>query len=213
MVRLDLQFFGGRGSSSESWSGGGGGNVNIISTTSLISERETKQREVDEVLSVFNDVYEQYGTVPNDVQIATIGDNSVLAYYDGSDNLAVNVAYFDSAKMSTAYEMSVKSGFHPSNGSKTAMEAVVAHEIGHTLTARAAGGFGGLDSFAEKVVSEAAKSKGYRSSASFAKTISGYAKTSAAEAVAEAFSDVYCNGNKAKSASRAIVSALNGYIK
>ena len=212
MIKIDLQFFGGRGSSSESWGGGGGGDPGIISTSSLISERERKQREVDEVLSVFNDVYDEYGTVVDDVQIASMKDNGVLAYYDSGNNLAVNTTYFDSNKMSAAYADTVKSGFHPSNGNKTAMEAVVAHEVGHALTAKAAGGYGNLDSFAESVVSTAAKSKNYRSSASFAKTISGYAKTSAAEAVAEAFSDVYCNGNKAKSASKAIVDTLKGYI-
>ena len=213
MIRIDLQFFGGRGSSSESWGGGGGADPEVISTTSLISERERKQQEVDQVLSVFNDVMEEYGTLPYDVQIATMKNGGVLAYYDSADNLAINSSYFNSNKMAAAYEQTVKSGFHPSNGNKTAMEAVVAHEVGHTLTARAAGGFQNLDSVAETIVGNAAASKNYRSSASFAKTISGYAKTSAAEAVAEAFSDVYCNGGKAKSASKAIVDELNKYFK
>lgn len=192
-----------------------GGSVNIISTTSLISERERQQREVDEVLSVFSDLYDRYGTVPYDVQIATLSarDAGVMAYYDSDDNLAVNVSYFDSEGMARAYAETVKSGFHPNNGNKTAMQAVVAHELGHTMTARAAGGFDNLDAFARKVVTEAAHSRRYKNPINFAKTISGYAKTNPAEAIAEAFADVYCNGSNAKSASTAIVDTMNKYLK
>lgn len=191
----------------------GGADLGLMSTTSLISERETKQREVDEVLSVFMDVQNEYGTVPYDVQIATMKNGGVLAYYDSNDNLAVNASYFNSKKMTTAYDESVAQGYHPGRGDKTAMQAVVAHELGHTLTARAAGGFGNLDSFADKVLTKAAQSRGAKNPAGWAKRISGYAQTSPAEAIAEAWADVYCNGSKAHTASRAIVNTLNGYLK
>lgn len=199
--------------SNATWSGNPGGNPDIISTTSLISERERKQREVDETLTTLRDVYEEYGVVVEGVQLATMTNDLVLAYYDADDNLAVNSSFFDSNKMAKAYEVAVKKGYHPSNGNKTAMQAVVSHELGHTLTARAAGGFGNLDAFSNKVVTEAARSQRYKNPASFASKISGYAKSSPAEAIAEAYSDVYCNGNKANSSSRAIVNTLNKYLK
>lgn len=204
---------GSRGASSGAKWEGGGPEVNVVSTTSLISERERKQKEVDETLTVLRDIYDEYGVAVSDVQIATLTNDLAMAYYDADDNLAVNANFFDSQKMSTAYDVAVKTGFHPSNGNKTAMQAVVAHELGHTLTARAAGGFEKLDSFSTKVVSEAAQSKGFKNSAAFAKKISGYAVHSPAEAIAEAYSDVYCNGSKAHSSSRAIVDTLNKYLK
>lgn len=46
-----------------------------------------------------------------------------------------------------------------------------------------------------------------------ASKISGYATHSNAEAVAEAIADVYCNGKKAKSESKAIVNVMNKYLK
>lgn len=42
--------------------------------------------------------------------------------------------------------------------------------------------------------------------------ISEYATVSNAEAIAEAFTDVYCNGNKAKSESKAIMSVIDSYF-
>ena len=46
-----------------------------------------------------------------------------------------------------------------------------------------------------------------------AKNISGYAGHSNAECIAEAVSDVYCNGRKASAESRAIVKELNTILK
>ena len=46
-----------------------------------------------------------------------------------------------------------------------------------------------------------------------AKKISTYATHSNAEAIAEAFSDVYCNGKKAHKESQAIVNVINSYLK
>lgn len=205
---------GSRGASSGGkWTGGSTGSLDVQSTTSLISERERKQREVDEVLTVFKDADDKYGLGPYDVLVATMSNDQVLAYYDSNDNLAVNSTYFNSDKMEKVYASGVKSGFHPSNGNKTALQAVVAHEMGHTLTAKAAGGFEKIKSFSSKVVSEAARSIGAKSPSEFAKKISGYAGLSPAEAIAEAYSDVYCNGSKAHSSSRAIVNTLNKYIK
>ena len=100
MIDLDLQFFGGRGASSAGGTSGGatGGlsESDIVSRTSLISERESNQVLVDETMDVFKDVFEEYGTIVDDIQIATLKGKGMtaLAFYDGS-NIAVNKAYFN----------------------------------------------------------------------------------------------------------------------
>lgn len=220
MIKINLQFFGGRGASS---SGGGGtttgGNISIANTKSLISEREGQQALVDETLSVFNDVYDEYGIQVNDIQIAELGKGSnTMAYYDFEDNIAINEKYFNSKTMNQAYAESVKSGFHPSNGNKTPMQAVVAHELGHALTERAGAkmgqsGFGNIDKTSNRIVREASKSAGYKSVKQFRSKISGYGSKNNAEAIAEAFSDVFCNGKKAGKESTAIVNTMNKYLK
>lgn len=215
---IDLQFFGGRGASSSGGGGGTGGidGANIVSTTSLISQREGKRQEVDETLKVLKDIQDQYGVNVEDVQIATLKGKGAraMAYYDSEGNLAVNKSYFNSEKMNTAYDRTVDSGFHPSRGNKSAMEAVVAHEMGHRLTDIAGGGnWSNLDGTANKIVQTASKKAGYKDTKSFVSKISGYAKQNHAEAVAEAFADVYCNGRKASKESRAIVTELNKYFR
>ena len=216
MLKLDLQFFGGRGASS----GGGGGGVtgikesDILETTSLVSQRETQRELVDDTLAVFQDFYDEYGTQLEDIELATLKPGaSALAYYSHDGVIAVNQSYFDNAKMGTAYADCVASGFHPSNGNKTALQAVVAHEIGHKLTADVATklGHSDLHSAARTIVAEATKRSG--SKKSLASSISGYAKKNHAETIAEAVSDVYCNGSKASKASRAIVDVVNRYLK
>lgn len=204
---------GGRGASS---SGGATGGIDLINatTTSLISAREGKRTEVDDTLRVLRDIQDMYGVDVEDVQLATIKGKGarVMAYYDSAGNLAVNQAYFNSERMQRAYDGCVDNGFHPSRGDKTAMEAVVAHEMGHRLNDVAAGGWGNLDATADKIVAAAAKRLGYRGKKGLASQISGYAQKSNAEAVAEAFADVYCNGGKASRESRAIVAELNKYF-
>lgn len=220
MVRLNLQFFGGRGAGSSSgrMKGGGIGAADIVSTTSLVSEREGNQALVDETLAVFKDVYDEYGAQVTDIQIAELKPGaSTMAYYDGDGNIAFNKAYFDSAKMDKAYAACVKSGYHPSNGKKTAMQAVAAHELGHKLTADVSVKLGmgslGLDSAATKIVTEARSATRHRGVVQMASKISKYATSSNAEAVAEAFADVFCNGKKARKESKAIVDVLNKYVK
>ncbi len=217
MVRIKLQFFGGRGASGTGREGGGGGvnPADIISTTSLISMRETKQREVDEALSAFKSVNEKYGYVINDIEVATLKPKAsgVMAYYDGS-NVAVNETYFNSAAMEKAYAESVKSNWHPSKGKKSAMEAVAAHELGHALTDAAGSKMGvfGIDNISTRIVKEARKNTKHRGVVQMARGVSRYATSSNAEAVAEAFADVYCNGAKAAAESKAIVNVLNSYL-
>lgn len=220
MIKINLQFFGGRGASSGG--GGGTGGVSggdIVDTRSLVSERENQQVLVDETLSVFNDVFNEYGTIVEDIQLATMAPgSSALAYYDAADNIAINEKYFNSKTMDAAYAACVQSGYHPSNGNKTALQAVVAHELGHKLTEQVGAklgqaGFGNIDKTSRTIVSKASKAAGHKSTATFSSKISGYAKSSNAECIAEAFSDVFCNGTKAKKESRAVVDVINSYLK
>ena len=98
------------------------------------------------------------------------------------------------------------------------MAAVVAHEFGHAATDAVAtklgySGLNKLDRAANVICEEARKQTRHRGVVKMAAKISGYATTSNAEAVAEAFCDVYCNGKKAKKESRAIVNIANSYLK
>lgn len=212
---------GGRGAESGGRYGGGGGvgDDAILDTTSLVSEREREKAAVDETLAVFSDFYDEYGFVASDIQLALLKPGvNAMAYYDSNGNIAFNKAYFNQAKIAAAYERCVKDGFHPSSGNKTAMQAVMAHEIGHGLTQSVAEkmsqyGAPGLDAAATRIVTEARKSTGHRGVVKMASKISTYATSSNAEAVAEAVCDVYCNGKGAKRESHAIVKVINKYLK
>lgn len=207
---------GGRGAgSSISRYGGSVGNLNIVSTTSLISAREEQPQLVDQTLGTFRDFHNEYGTIIGDIELATISGEGAktMAYYDGQ-NIAVNKAYFNQ-NMANAYKACVESGFHPSNGKKTALQAVVAHEIGHQLTDAVGAKIGSssIDASADRIVNEARKNTSHRGVVQLASKISTYATHSNAEAIAEAVADVYCNGRKAKKESHAIVNVMNKYLK
>ena len=214
MLKLNIQFFGGRGAGASRYKGGGGGHA--IETRDMISERGKHGGMVDETLETFADFADEYGTQVEQIQLAKMdaAGASTLAYYDAGGNIAFNEAYFNSAKINKAYADCVKQGFHPSNGKKTAAQAIAAHELGHKLTADAAvkmgmNGFGSLDGAATKIVKEARTQTKHRGVVQMSSKISKYATASNAEAIAEAVSDVYCNGKKARAESRAIVNVLN----
>ena len=88
--------------------------------------------------------------------------------------------------------------------------------MGHRLTEIAGinAGYGrwALNQVSFEICKEAARRLGRSSVARMCDEISGYAKDSWAEAVAEAFSDVYCNRNSARAASGMIVNVLNSYF-
>ena len=70
----------------------------------------------------------------------------------------------------------------------------------------------GVDEAARRICEEARKKTKHRGVVQMAKAISGYATETNAEAIAEAYSDVYCNGKKATDESKAIVSTLEKYL-
>lgn len=197
----------------------GGGNVNpnnIVDERDMIVERGERTEIVDQVLTVSRDMLNDYPDAPLDqLLIATLkgsdGD-SVLGYYDGK-NIAINDKFFNEA-METAYVECVKAGFHPSNGNKTGLQAVAAHEFGHAVTDAVGRKIGrdDINSAATFIVNEARKSTKHRGVVQMANAISQYATASNAEAVAEAVCDVYCNGRNAKAESHAIVNVIKKYM-
>ncbi|MDY2677651.1 MAG: hypothetical protein SOV29_01825, partial [Oscillospiraceae bacterium] len=181
---------------------------------SFVSERHNYDISND-VLDVFKNVNEEYGYVIGDILVAKIkSKNKAMAYYDGT-NIGFNEAYASTKVLNKAYADCVKSGFHPSNGNKSPAEAVASHELGHALTDAVGKKMGGLDidRASDRIVKEAKKQTGHRGVVQMAKKISRYAAHSNAEAIAEAFSDVYCNGKKAHKESQAIVNVINSYLK
>lgn len=213
MLSMNLQFFGGRGSTSGGASGGMNAG-NIVSTQSLLSA-SGKQSEINSVLDAVKSVYDNYGVDLSDIQIATLDGKgkSTLAYYDSQGNLAINDTFFDSKSMNNAYDNSVKSGFHPPRGNKSGLEAVAAHELGHALTEEVGRRLGmgdwAVDKAANQIMKDAKARLGAKSTADVRGKVSGYAASNNAEGVAEAFADVHCNGKKAKRESREIVGALD----
>lgn len=213
---------GGRGSSS-----GGGGNLlgrqgqtgKVSNVRDMISERSKRQTETDDVLSVARRMTGLFGAdnAINQFQIAKVGGGT-MAYYDAGGNIALNEKYMDAAGMDSAYDAAVKSGFHPSRGNKSGIQAVASHEYGHALTDAVAtkmglGGFNGIEEASRRIVERARQKTSHRTNMSFAKKISGYAQYNFAECVAEAVSDWYCNGSKANKESRAIMAVLNHELR
>ena len=210
------------GDTRSSGSSGGRGRItgglsekDILGTTNLLIDTNLDEVTRLEVTRTLKDFQDEYGLSYNNTRIAKLkAGSNALAYYDG-DGIAINTKYLNSKTMNDAYQRCVESGFHPKSGSKTGMEAVVAHELGHALTdmAGAKMGIKGIDASSTAIVNEARKQTKHRGVVQMASNISGYAKTSNAEAIAEAVADVYCNGKKARSESRAIVDVMNRYIK
>lgn len=207
---------GGRGSSGASrYPGGGMLNPNdILSERDMIVERGDNTAMVDAVLTVSRDMLNDYPNASlNQLLLAEMKDGAnALGYYDGT-NIAINDKYFNGA-MEDAYKACVEQGFHPSNGNKTGLQAVTAHEFGHAITDAVGAKVGktNIDDAATFIVNEARKSTKHKGVVQMASKISQYATASNAEAVAEAVCDVYCNGRKAKSESHAIVNVIKKYL-
>jgi len=215
-MKVNLQLFGGRGQSGRDLGDGdnGGGNT-PVETYDLISQREEKQSEVDSVLEALRNVNDEYGYQVTQAEVAKMpaGSSAMAVYYD--DKVAISENYFKTEAMGKAYDRCVENGFHPSRGNKTAMEAVTAHELGHALTDKAVSKLKAkdLDDAARKIMDEATKNLKYKGSLAVAQKISGDAKDSNAECIAEAFADVYCNGKNANKESIEIKRVLDKYTK
>lgn len=215
----------GRGSSGSTSRYGGGGDLNPsdILSTELMTWSGTRASAEDDFFKTAETLYKEYGNdaVPQDFfQIAELkpgASRKVIAYYDGA-NVALNKKYMDSATLDSVYDKCIADGFHPGRGNKSGAEAVAAHELGHRLTDAVAQkmGIAGIDAnhaAATKIVNEARSSTGAKGVVQMAAKISRYATASNAEAVAEAVSDVFCNGSKATKESRAIVGVIDSYLK
>lgn len=177
----------GRGSSSF---GGGGGGMNpkdIKSVSDMISNRDDYPDAANAFLTVAKDMQDEYGDagIVEQLQFAEMkgkSKNSTMAYWDYNNNIAINTNYADAASMNAAYARSVADKFRPSNGNKTAMEAVAAHEYGHLLTGSLANRWGmqsmgspDLYGAANRIINESMMGSGFSSAQALAKSISGYA--------------------------------------
>ena len=221
MIKLNLQLFGGRGSGSGGGDGGDllgkQGNVGKVSgIRDMISERGQRQVETDDVLSVARRMTGLYGDegAIEQFQIANMSGGA-MAYYDSDGNIAMNERYMNSAGMDKAYDTAVKSGFHPSRGNKSGVQAVASHEYGHALADKVASRMGEKDlEKASRTIVERARAKtSNKTNMDFAKRISGYAQYNFAECVAEGVADWYCNGSSARKESRAIMSVINHELR
>jgi len=224
MVEYNLQFFGGRGAGGgESLGGGSEKPINIKSQTDVWSYRHQEGNEpfVDAINSGVRTIVDNFGDVMDVVESvysAELGGSDkaqTLGFYsvelDGTTSLSLNSNFTDIEKMNRVYDKSVSSGYHPSRGEKSGVEAVTLHEMGHALTESVGriNKLGDLDATAKVVVENAYKSaKGRGGTKAWAGKISGYAQESNAECIAEAVADVYCNGVKAHANSKAIVREL-----
>lgn len=214
---------GGRGSSGPSLGKGGGGKINIVSETDVWSYRHRKGNEpfVDAINTSVRTIEDDFPGVMEtvtSVNASTLSGSDkahTLGYYSPSDkSVSLNDNFTDIDKMNATYDHSVATGFHPPRGNKSGTEAVAFHEMGHALTDHIGKKMGAadIDDAAERIVNAAYKnSRGRGGTKAWAGKISGYAKESYAECVAEAVADWYCNGHNASSQSKSIMSELMKY--
>ena len=222
---LNIQYFGGRGASAggRTRQPGGGGNVTIINSTSLVSRRNEdggKERKiVDDVLETAQWYKDKYGGEAYDLQVAKLSDkdDDTLAFCDMASGVTMNQKYWNDDVMNQVFDIDVKNGNHPTRGKKTALQATMAHEMGHVMNHRLAE-FQKVDynKVANDIVEDSRKLiKTTRGVVQMAYKISNYASKNTKETIAEAYADYYCNGKKAKKESRAIVytmaKKLSGY--
>lgn len=212
---------GSRGSSSgESLGGGSGKPIKILEEMDVWSYRHNPNNQpfVDEMNTGVRSIQEDFPSVMQDVNYVSASKlggadaYGTLGYYSpDSKTVALNQNYTNVDKMNEVYGN--ERGWHPPRGDKTGTYAVATHEMGHALNDHIAKKMNmSLDASAKKIVDDAYKNSGGRNGTkAWAGKISGYAQDSNAECVAEAMADYYCNGSKARSASKAIFREMMKY--
>lgn len=179
----------------------------------LVSQRERKINEVDQTLTTLRDMANEYNITVDTYTTSDISDG-VLGFMLGDNTITLNNAYFNSDRMNKAMKECANSGFHPSLGDKSGIEAVVAHEFGHIINNTIADKMGlSMEKSAKVINEEARKISKDKGVIKMANKISRYATYSNAETIAEAICDCYCNGTKAKTQSKAIKSVIDKYLK
>lgn len=229
-MRLNLQFFGGRGAGKNRKSSHDG-DIKTSNELDVWAERDNPN-QTESALHIINAtkfMQDEYGVMENvnDVLVANMSKSNVMAFYDNADNVVVfNRAYTDAQKVKEAYDNCVANKFHPPLGGKDPIEAITVHELGHALAdrineARRAGGYTKNDVNSEVVINawrklypdKANTYHEYTDIPKAIKNISGYATKNYHETVAEAVADVFCNGGRAKKFSKAIVEELKETAK
>ena len=223
-MKTNLQFFGGRGAS------GIQSDTRRISVYKARSIWDTyhsnynkakSQESAELMVKMMADLQKDYGILNDAVSIfqyAQIGgkNTGILGFYSGDDKtINLNNAFLDVAYTNELISQR-KRGFHPPRSKKTGQEAIMSHEVGHALHyAIARANNVGVDDYAEAVVKLASRNIGIKAKGveTARGKISGYAKYNYKETIAEAVSDVYCNGNKANRLSKAITRVLKRDIK
>lgn len=170
---------------------GGGSFANEIMNT-----RDAFEREYGDAVKSLN------------LSVATFNERGVLGAY-GGDTLFMNQRYIKNANLTEAMQNSAESGFHPGIGNRTGAEAVAAHEIGHRLGEIAAKRAGISE---RDIVARAAKKLNIKTE-DMAGHISKYARSNYFETIAEASSDVYCNGTNASKVSQAIMAEVKSALR
>lgn len=195
--------------------GGGGGDITPTNMQDMISQRERHEDAVDASLEAMRYISQEYGIVAGDnpVETATFDVPEVMAFYDPMrGNVTINDLYFNNQQaLASAYADNVASGFHPKLGDKTAMDAVVAHELGHQTMYEYAKINGVTGDELAKVIVQKSSKECKADALDMAGNISRYATKDNHECIAESVADVYCNGDGASFESKTVVKWLKYY--
>ena len=195
-----------------------GGGMENSNTTTTVKSSHPLADEIstggggfaNEIMNTRDAFEAEYGSAVKQLKLSvgTFSNGSVLGAY-GNDNLIMAEKYVKNKNLTKAMKKAEESGYHPKIGNKTGAEAVAAHEIGHRLGEIASKRAGISE---REIVERAGKKVGIKTE-NMAGHISRYARSNYGETIAEASSDVFCNGKKASRASRAIMEEVKSILK
>lgn len=213
MVRI----MGSHGGSRASNSSNGGGRTTAGRFIHDDTVKNLDQRAVNEFEQAVHDVLNDFGLPDNTVTringyMLNVGKGpDGVAGANGFDEISLNPKYF--SDYNTANEIS--KGYTIVGGIKGTATHEVGHVIAHQILKKSMPGASNLEiakarhnEKAEKAILKEAK-KRYGSNP----PISPYGSTRKSEKVAEAVSDVYTNGSKAKLYSKVIVEVMKDMLK